>query len=189
MLKRGIDVTLRLRGETFMVTSKHHHYITVLLTALRVWLGFQWLKAGWTKFGAFDATGYITDAINRMNSETFTLRGWYADILENIILPHVDVINILVPWGEVFVGFGLVFGILTLPALIGGAFMNVNFFLSGAFQTNPTFFTIALLLILCKDYTTYYSFDRFLFPNLFTKQEKKEIDKMRNDPKNLHKFV
>ncbi|WP_062105459.1 DoxX family protein [Bacillus niameyensis] len=147
----------------------------VIFTIFRVWLGLQWLNAGWHKFGAFDATGYLTDSINKIYNGVFPFRTWYAAILDSIILPNVKVINVLVPWGEMLVGFGLIVGALTLPALVGGAFMNTNFYLSGAFSTNPTLLALAIFLIIFKNETIHYSLDRFLFPNIYEKVKRKKM--------------
>ena len=39
-------------------------------TLLRVWLGIQWLQAGWGKvLGGFDATGYLNGAIAKAAGE------------------------------------------------------------------------------------------------------------------------
>lgn len=146
----------------------------LLFSSIRIWLGIQWLLAGWNKFAAFDATGYLTDSINKINNGIFPFRDWYATIIESVFLPNVHIINVLVPWGEMFVGFGLIIGVLTLPALVGGAFMNINFYLSGAYATNPLLFTIAIILLFFKNETIYFSLDRFLFPEAYEKMKERK---------------
>lgn len=54
----------------------------------------------------------------------------------------------LVLWGEFLVSLGLILGGLTAPALIAGAFMNINFLLDGTVSTNPNLMTVAMILLL-----------------------------------------
>lgn len=135
--------------------------MAILWTVLRVWLGVQWLKAGLPKIGTFDAEGFLHGAIAKAEGAHPAVQGWYAGFLENVALPNVGLINILIPWGEVLVGIALILGLATLPALLAGAFMNLNFLLAGTVSTNPVLYTIAILLIAAGTAATFYGLDRF----------------------------
>src|SRR5690606_15831307 len=101
-------------------------------------------------------------AIAKAGGEFPAVQGWYADFLQNVALPNVKIINILIPWGEILVGLGLIVGALTLPALIAGAFMNLNFLLAGTISTNPILLALAVILLFVIKGTQYYGFDHFL---------------------------
>lgn len=135
--------------------------MAILWTVLRVWLGVQWLKAGLPKIGAFDAEGFLHGAIAKAEGAHPAVQGWYAGFLENVALPNVGLINILIPWGEVLVGIALIIGLATLPALLAGAFMNLNFLLAGTVSTNPVLYTAAIILIAAGTAATFYGLDRF----------------------------
>ncbi|CAG9622990.1 DoxX family membrane protein [Sutcliffiella rhizosphaerae] len=135
--------------------------IAILWTILRVWLGIQWLKAGFPKIGTFDAEGFLHGAIAKAEGAHPAVQGWYAAFLENVALPNVNLINILIPWGEVLVGIALIVGLATLPALLAAAFMNLNFLLAGTISTNPILYTLAILLLAAGTAATYYGLDRF----------------------------
>ncbi|KMJ57386.1 Crp/Fnr family transcriptional regulator [Bacillus sp. LL01] len=135
--------------------------MAILWTVLRIWLGVQWLKAGLPKIGAFDAEGFLHGAIAKAEGANPAVQGWYAGFLENVALPNVGLINILIPWGEVLVGIALILGLATLPALVGAAFMNLNFLLAGTVSTNPVLYTVAILLIAAGAAATFYGLDRF----------------------------
>ncbi|MBS4179126.1 DoxX family membrane protein [Lederbergia citrea] len=141
-----------------------HRIVAIVWAALRIWLGVQWLEAGWHKLGAFDATGFLHGAIEKAGGDFPAVQGWYAGFLETFALPNVKLINILIPWGEVLVGIGLIVGALTLPALIAGAFMNLNFLMAGTVSTNPILLTAAIILLFVIKGTAYYGVDRFLVP-------------------------
>lgn len=139
--------------------------MAVLWTVLRVWLGVQWLEAGFHKItGGFDATGYLKGAIAKGAGENPIVQGWYAGFLNDFALPNVGLVNILIPWGELLVGLGLILGAATIPALIAGAFMNLNFLLAGTISTNPVFYTAAILLLFAGATAYYYGVDRFAIP-------------------------
>ncbi|MBS4223173.1 DoxX family protein [Lederbergia citrea] len=132
---------------------------------LRIWLGVQWLQAGWHKvIGEFDATGFLHGAIAKAGGEAPMVQGWYAAFLENVALPNAKLFNILIPWGELLVGIGLIVGALTIPALIAGGVMNLNFLWAGTISTNPTLLLAAVVLLFAWKVATYWGADRFLTP-------------------------
>src|SRR6266567_655722 len=71
-------------------------------------------------------------------------------------------------FGEVLIGLGLLFGVLTGIAAFFGVFMNLNFLLSGAVSINPIIGTLALVLVLAWRVAGYYGVDRYLLPLLGT---------------------
>jgi thiosulfate dehydrogenase (quinone) large subunit len=128
-------------------------------TMLRIWLGYQWFEAGYFKISAgFDAGGFLAGI--------HPSQMWYADFLHRIAIPNIAVINVLVPWGEFLVGIGLMVGAATIPALIAGAFMNLNFLLAGSTSTDPILFSAAMILLFTGTGSYYFGLDRFAIPFL-----------------------
>lgn len=139
--------------------------MAIVWTVLRIWLGIQWFEAGIGKItGGFDATGYVQGAIAKAGGDHPAVQGWYAAFLKHALLPNADLINFLVPWGETLVGIALVAGFATLPALLAGAFMNLNFMLSGTTSTNPILYTAAMVLMAAGAAAWFYGADRFAIP-------------------------
>ncbi|MCM3164051.1 DoxX family protein [Metabacillus litoralis] len=156
--------------------------MAIIWTVLRIWLGIQWLEAGIHKVAdGFDATGFIQGAIAKATGDHPAVQGWYATFLETFALPNVNVFNILIPWGEVLVGIGLILGAATIPALLAGAFMNLNFLLAGTVSTNPVLYTAAILLMVAGTAGYFYGADRFLIPYI-----RKMINNNRHTKKNHH---
>lgn len=143
--------------------------IAIVWTIVRIWLGFQWIEAGYDKISSgFDVSGFLQGAIANASGDRPTVQVWYANFLEGFALPNAGLFNILVPWGEFLVGLGLIVGLATIPALIAGAFMNMNFMMAGIGLAGPDakFFAIAMLLLLIGRGRYYFGLDRFVIPYL-----------------------
>ncbi|MCF3944265.1 DoxX family protein [Oceanobacillus alkalisoli] len=161
--------------------------MAIIWTILRIWLGVQWLTAGWGKVvGGFDASGYLQGVLANATGEAPTVQAWYATFIEGFAIPNVGLINILIPWGELLVGIGLILGAATIPALIAGAFMNLNFLLAGTLSTNPIFYTVAIVLLFTGAASYHYGVDRFIAPYIkarfHKKVQTKPTDKTVNFP-------
>ncbi|MFS1516152.1 DoxX family protein [Cytobacillus sp. Hm23] len=151
--------------------------MAVLWTLLRIWLGVQWIQAGWEKVtGEFDASGYLQGAIGKASGDHPAVQGWYATFLENVAVPNVGLFNFLVAWGELLVGIGLILGAATIPALIAGAFMNLNFLLAGTTSTNPILYTVAFILLGVGTASYYWGVDRFVINYVRNRQGKESIN-------------
>ncbi|WP_449538205.1 DoxX family membrane protein [Ferdinandcohnia sp. Marseille-Q9671] len=141
--------------------------MAVIWTVLRIWLGIQWLNAGFHKLtDGFDAGGFLQGALAKAGGDHPAVAGWYATFLEGFAVPNVEIFNVLIPWGEVLVGLGLILGAATIPALLAGAFMNLNFLLAGTVSTNPVLYTVAMILLFAGAATYYFGVDRFAVPYL-----------------------
>ena len=143
--------------------------VSILWTILRIWLGIQWLEAGWGKVTGdegFNAGGFIQGAMGKASGDHPAVQGWYANFLESFALPNVGLFNFLIPWGEVLVGLGLIVGLATIPALLAGAFMNLNFLLAGTVSTNPILYTVTMILLFVGSGAYYWGLDRLIVPHI-----------------------
>lgn len=153
--------------------------MAVIWTILRVWLGIQWIEAGFHKItGGFDANGFLQGAIARAGGDNPAVQGWYATFLKGFAVPNVELFNTLIPWGEFLVGLGLILGAATIPALLAGAFMNLNFLMAGTISTNPILLTAAIILLFIGTGAYYYGADRFAIPFI-----KNHMNNKKNTPK------
>ena len=157
--------------------------MAIIWTVLRVWLGVQWLQAGIHKVGNFDATGFLHGTIAKSQGENAIVKAWYANFVETFALPNVELFNFLIPWGEVLVGIGLILGAATIPALLAGAFMNLNFLLAGTISTNPTLYTAAMILLFAGAASYFYGVDRFALKYMKAKLNERKNEKDNNDMK------
>ena len=158
---------------------RENHYVSWLLTIFRVYLGWQWLKAGWGKIasGQFDASGFLNGAVNKVTGEHPMVQPWWGNFLQDVALPHVEIFNVLVPWGEFLVGIALIFGILTNFSVLMGMTMNFAYLFSGTTSTNPQMVLIGMFILVAGINAGKIGLDRWIIPyfkRLLLKKEDQE---------------
>lgn len=142
---------------------------------VRVYLGIQWLDAGWGKVtndawmdGGTALEGYWTrvTAVPEEGSPAITY-DWYRDFL-NFMLERewYTWFGPMIAVSEVLVGVALILGVLTGVAAFGGLMMNTAFMLAGTASTNPILGALAIFIILGWKVAGHWGFDRFLLPAL-----------------------
>jgi thiosulfate dehydrogenase [quinone] large subunit len=144
---------------------------------LRVYIGWQWLEAGWGKLhnpawtgskAGSALSGFISGALSQTGGAHPNVQGWYAWFLQNVVQPHTVFWGYLVSWGETLVGVALILGVFTGIVAFIGSFMNVNYLLAGAVSINPILFIIATWLVLAWKTAGWWGLDRWLLPALGT---------------------
>jgi thiosulfate dehydrogenase [quinone] large subunit len=144
---------------------------------LRIYIGWQWLVAGYEKIispvwvgpkAGVAITGFLMGALQKAQGTHPDVSGWYAIFIHNIALPNASTFSYLVAYGELFVGVALILGIFTGIAAFFGGFMNMNYLFAGTVSINPFMFLIELFLILAWRIAGWYGLDRFLLPFLGT---------------------
>lgn len=133
-----------IEGDDGMFTTwlRRNDWSAGVLTILRVYIGWQFLHAGWEKLTgptAFTALGFLKGAVaNPVLSSTKTVEyPWFVHFLSGFSIPNVGAINVIVPWGELLVGLGLITGTLTTTAMFFGMLMNFMYLFSGSVSQNP----------------------------------------------------
>lgn len=138
---------------------------------LRLWLGYQWLQAAWGKWteggwvgkGAGGAVkGFAQGAIAQTTGEHPQVTGWYADFLENVVVPNAAVFSYLVIFGEMLVGIALVLGVFTGIAAFFGVFMNASYMFAGVAGANPLMAIVGVLLILAWRVAGWWGLDHWV---------------------------
>ncbi|WP_042121770.1 DoxX family membrane protein [Paenibacillus senegalensis] len=140
----------------------------VIFAFLRIYLGWNWMTSGWGKItGGFDASGYLNNAVaNPVNKAGEVIYPTYTAFIEAVALPNVKLFNVLVPWGELLVGLGLVVGALTATAAFFGLVMNFMFLFAGTISTNPWMVLIGGLIFIAGANAGKFGVDFYLMPYL-----------------------
>ncbi|GBF06988.1 TQO small subunit DoxD [Deinococcus aerius] len=146
-----------------------------LWTLLRIYVGWQWLEAGWHKVtdpawvggqAGTAVTGFLRGALAKTGGERPSVSGWYGWFIENVALPNATLFSYLVTFGELAVGTALILGLLTGIAAFFGGLMNANFLLAGTLSSNPLLFILATWLVLAWRVAGWWGLDRWVLPRL-----------------------
>ena len=144
---------------------------------LRLYLGYEWLTAGWEKLtspawtgaqAGTALTGFVKGALTKATGAHPDVQGGYAWFLQNLVLPNAVVWGYVVSWGEFLVGVALILGLFTGIAAFFGGFMNANYLMAGTVSTNPILFIIAAGIILAWKTAGWWGLDRWVLPALGT---------------------
>jgi thiosulfate dehydrogenase [quinone] large subunit len=142
---------------------------------VRLYLGYEWLTAGWDKvmnpawFGTEAGAaiqGFVNGALSKTAGAHPDVQMWYANFLQGVVLPNATVWANAIAVGEVLVGIGLIVGLFTAIAAFFGFFMNLNFLLAGTVSVNPIFLVLALGIMLAHRVAGYWGLDRYVQPFL-----------------------
>lgn len=140
---------------------------------VRMNVGAEWFIAGWEKISSpawgtsgKAITGFVTAALAKTSGPNPAVQGWYASFLENFVRPNAGFFSILVSWGELLVGLGILVGALTGIAAGFGVLMNLNYLLAGTVSVNPILGTLGLFLVISWRVCGWLGVDRWLLPAL-----------------------
>jgi thiosulfate dehydrogenase [quinone] large subunit len=163
-----------------------------LWLVLRVFLGYQWLTAGWHKVQdpAWMTTGdalkgFLTRAaaLPEAPARALITFDWYRSFLQALLDTQAYTwVAKVVAVGEVLIGAALILGLFTGLAAFGGGFMNWNFMMAGTASTNPLLFALAVALILAWKVAGHYGLDRYVLPALGTPWQTGTLTRGRPTP-------
>jgi thiosulfate dehydrogenase [quinone] large subunit len=144
---------------------------------LRLYVGWEWLHAGWGKLNSAAWTGdqagtaisgFVNGALEKTGGSHPDVQSWYGAFLQHVVLAYPVAWSYLITAGEFLVGIALILGIFTGIAAFFGSFMNMNYLLAGTVSTNPILFAIATWLVLAWKTAGWWGVDRWLLPMLGT---------------------
>ncbi|GAE36584.1 DoxX family protein [Halalkalibacter akibai] len=163
---------------------RENKYAAAVWMFLRVYLGWTWLTIGWGKVtGDFHAGGYLQGSVANpvLRGEELVYPNYVA-FLESFAIPNADLFSVLVAWGEVLVGLGLILGVFTSAASFFGVVMNMSFLFAGTVSTNPWMIMISMFILVAGANAGRYGGDRWVLPyvkNLLFKAKHKTFS---NEP-------
>lgn len=160
--------------------------ISLIWFLLRLYIGYEWIVAGWAKIASPMWTGsqsgvalqgFLLGALKKTAGPHPDVSSWYGELIKNVALHNTALISHIVSYGEVLVGVALILGAFTGIAAFLGAFMNMNYLFAGTVSTNPFMFVIQLFLILAWRVAGWIGADRYLLPFIGVPWHKGKLSK------------
>jgi len=149
---------------------------SVLWLVARLWLGYEWLNAGYQKLwgsekaafwygGGAGVKGFSTAGIaGSATGKGGASYGWWAGFLHNFVIPNSSWIAKLVTLSELAIGALLILGLFTGAAAFAGIGLNLIYMFSGSSGVNPAYAIVSMFLILAWRNAGYFGLDRFALP-------------------------
>lgn len=140
---------------------------------LRMYVGWEWLVAGYEKVinpvwtgphAGVALQGFLMGALKKSAGAHPDVSGWYGWLIQNVALHNMSLISHLVAYGEITIGVCLILGLFSGIAAFLGAFMNMNYLFAGTVSINPLLFLIELVLILAWRTAGWLGLDRYILP-------------------------
>jgi len=119
-----------LVGQLFdQATRKSHTFFVALL---RIFLGYKWIVSGYTKIqdGWLASPDFLVAGASASPIGPNAV-GWYADIMEAVVLQYPMIFQPIIVFTELAIGLSLFLGLFSVLGAMASIFMNINFFLSG----------------------------------------------------------
>ncbi|WML43959.1 DoxX family protein [Neobacillus sp. PS3-40] len=139
-----------------------------ILTVLRLYLGYEWLTAGFHKLssGSFDAAGFLKGAIANpvKGPDGSTVYATYVGFLKHFALPNAHLFNTIIPLGEFLVGLGLILGCLTTAAAFFALVMNFSYLMAGTVSSNPLDILLGVIILAAGYNAGRIGLDRLVMP-------------------------
>jgi thiosulfate dehydrogenase [quinone] large subunit len=159
----------------------------VVWLVARIWIGYQWLHAGWEKItgtasgwhfafthdswlrGSAGLKGFAGYALTQAKGPHAAVNyGWYAAFLRWLERSGAGFLAPVIAVGEFTIGVALIVGIFTGVAAFSAGMLSTSFGLAGVAGVNPVFFVIEVFLVLAWRNAGYYGLDRYVLPALGT---------------------
>ncbi len=167
----GTEPARPLRASTWLFRS---HAASVLWLAVRLWLGYQWLNAGYQKIwgaeraafwfgGGAAVKGFATAGVAGSTAGSGGASyGWWAAFLHNFVEPNASWIAKFIALGEIAIGIMLILGLFTGIVALCGLLLNVIYMFTGSAGVNPAYAVLEVLLVLSWRNAGWFGLDRWV---------------------------
>jgi len=138
---------------------------SVAWLAVRVWIGIMWFQAGWSKvFGAENPSFLHNNgaAVAGFAGHGTAAYSWWASIMHSFVVPNASWIAVLVAFGELAIGLGLIVGFLTRTAAVASLFLLLTYVMSGTAGVTGFYALCALIVLATWRTSTWIGLDGLL---------------------------
>jgi thiosulfate dehydrogenase (quinone) large subunit len=125
-------------------------YASIAWLAVRVWVGCMWVQAGWSKVFGAENPYFLHN--NGAGVAGFAGHGaaaysWWGSIMHSFVVPNASWIAVVVAFGELAIGLGLVVGFLTRTAAVCSLLLLFTYIMSGTASV-CAFYALCALIVL-----------------------------------------
>lgn len=149
----------------------HSRQSSWLWLLVRVYIGWQWLYAGYEKVinpvwvgsnAGVAITGFLNGSLGKTGGLHPDVSMSYAYLIQHIALPNAHTLSYVIAFSEVAIGAALILGLFTGIAAFLGAALNFNFMFAGTVSMNPYWLLGEIFLILAWRVSGRIGLDRYV---------------------------
>lgn len=123
---------------------------TPVWLAVRVWIGIMWIQAGIAKVWGAENPSFLHN--NGAGVAGFAGHGvpaysWWGSFMHSFVVPNASWIAVMVAFGELAIGIGLAFGILTRISALASLALLFTYVMSGT-SSVCAFYALCALIVL-----------------------------------------
>jgi thiosulfate dehydrogenase [quinone] large subunit len=149
---------------------------SVIWLVARVWLGYEWLNAGYQKIWGAEKAGFwnhsgiavkgyaLAGVAGSTAGKGGASYGWWAGFLHNFVESNASWIARLIAVSEFVIGIMLILGLFTGLVAFAGLILNIIYMFSGTAGVNPAYAIVSVFLILAWRNAGYLGLDHFVLP-------------------------
>jgi|GEM_PF-453028 len=169
----GREEPQRMRVSEWLFRS---HQASVVWLLVRIWLGYQWINAGYQKIWGSERSafwfgngagvkGFATSGVAGSTSgKGGASYGWWAGVLHNFVVPNAAWIAKFISLAEIVIGLAILLGFFTGAAAAAGLSLNIVYMFSGSAGVNPMYAILSVLLVLAWRNAGWFGLDRLALP-------------------------
>jgi len=134
----------------FVGWLRESKYASVAWLAVRVWVGIMWMQAGIAKVWGAENSAFLHN--NGAGVAGFAGHGtpaysWWGSVMHSFVVPNASWIALIVAFGELAIGLGLVVGFLTRTAAIASLLLLFTYVMSGTASV-CAFYALCAIIVL-----------------------------------------
>jgi thiosulfate dehydrogenase [quinone] large subunit len=138
---------------------------SVAWLAVRVWIGIMWFQAGWSKVFGAENPSFLHN--NGAGVAGFAGHGvaaysWWGSLMHSFVVPNASWIAVMVAFGELAIGLGLIVGFLTRTAAVASLFLLLTYIMSGTAGVTGFYALCALIVLATWRTSTWIGLDGLL---------------------------
>jgi len=169
----GREEPQRMRISEWLFRS---HQASVVWLLVRIWLGYQWINAGYQKIWGSERSafwfgngagvkGFATSGVaGSASGKGGASYGWWAGFLHNFVVPNAAWIAKFISLAEIVIGLAILLGFFTGAAAAAGLSLNIVYMFSGSSGVNPMYAILSVLLVLAWRNAGWFGLDRLALP-------------------------
>ena len=169
----GREAPRPIRASEWLFRS---HQASVLWLLVRIWLGYQWINAGYQKIWGSERSafwfgngagvkGFASAGVaGSAGGKSGASYGWWAGFLHNLVLPNAGWIAKFISVAEILIGAAILLGFFTGAAAAAGLSLNIVYMFSGSSGVNPMYAILSVLLVLAWRNAGWLGLDRVALP-------------------------